>query len=420
MRIAVHDFAGHPFQVQLSRELARAGHSVLHLYLQDLPGPKGPLQPAPQDPSSFLCEPVSLGAPLEKYSMWKRHFAHRKYARILADRLSAFRPDAVLSANTPIDVQHYVLGKCRQSGAAFVHWMQDLYCQAVRSVIMQRFGKCGAPLALHYDRLERRVCERSHAVVLITPDFLTAIAEKGFHSAKRHVIENWAPLDDVLPAPKWNSWSIRHNLADKLVLLYSGTLGLKHKPELLYHLAAALLGGTDAVVVVVSEGLGRAHLEQLQARSPLPNLLLMDFQPYARMSQVFGAADVLLGIIDNEAGAFAVPSKVLSYLCAGKPVLLAAPKTNLAARTVDRAEAGIVVSPDDIGGFISAARYLAASAELRGTFAGQARRYAMEAFNIRAIGAKFEAVLTEAVEEAALSRRAGRNFVPAYPRVAAD
>jgi len=32
MRLLIHDYAGHPFQVQLSRELARRNHEVLHLY----------------------------------------------------------------------------------------------------------------------------------------------------------------------------------------------------------------------------------------------------------------------------------------------------------------------------------------------------------------------------------------------------
>ena len=32
MKIIVHDYAGHPFQVQLSRRLASRGHEVLHLY----------------------------------------------------------------------------------------------------------------------------------------------------------------------------------------------------------------------------------------------------------------------------------------------------------------------------------------------------------------------------------------------------
>jgi colanic acid biosynthesis glycosyl transferase WcaI len=420
MRIAVHDFAGHPFQVQLSRELARNGHSVSHLYLRDLPGPKGTLEALPNDPASFSSVPVSLGAPLAKYSMIKRHFAHRQYARALAASIADRRPDVVLSANTPIDVQHYLLRECQKRGVAFVHWMQDLYCMAVRSVLKQKLGPCGAPLAWHYDRLERQVCETSNGVVFITSDFLTAVSRMGIKPAQSYVIENWAPLDDLVPAPKNNLWSARHQLTGKLVFLYSGTLGLKHKPELLFRLAEALEDRDDAVVVVITEGLGRNWLEQQMRRSPKKNLLLMDFQAYAEMPEVLSAADVLVAILEQEAGVFAVPSKVLSYLCAGRPVLLAAPEANLAARTVARARAGITVNPNDIPGLVGAARFLAGNPDRRACMGANAIQYAKTAFDIRAIANRFEFILREAVETAGRRAPASERYSPAYPEIAAN
>jgi len=417
MRILIHDFAGHPFQVQLSRELARRGHSVLHAYLSDLPGPKGPLAPAPDDPADFQCEAITLGAPLEKYSMVKRHFAHRRYARALAGRVAGFAPDAVLSANTPIDVQHALLGNCRRDGIAFVHWMQDLYCLAVRNLIRRKLGRLATPLAQHYYGLERAVCRHSDAVVFITEDFQETIARMGFRPARSHVIENWAPLNDVVPNPKSNPWSQRHGFADKLVFLYSGTLGLKHKPELLHELAAALQS-RDAVLVVVSEGLGRDWL----ARHPLPNLVLMDFQPYAEISRVLAAADVLVAVLEKEAGVFAVPSKVLSYLCAARPVLLAAPAANLATRTLLRADAGLTAEPDDPGAFIAAALRLADSPRLREAVAANARRYAARNFDIGAIAARFESLLAQActLQESAGGARFRMLAGTAVPAKSAD
>jgi len=388
MRILIHDFAGHPFQVQLSRELARRGHSVLHAYLSDLPGPKGPLSPSPEDPPDFQCAAISLGAPLEKYSMVKRHFAHRRYARALAARIRGFAPDAVLSANTPIDVQHALLSHCQSHRIAFVHWMQDLYCLAVRNLIRRKLGPLATPLAQHYYALERAVCRHSDAVVFITADFQETTAKMGFLPARSQVIENWAPLNDVLPVAKSNPWSQRHGIANKLVFLYSGTLGLKHKPELLYDLAAALQR-RNAALVVVSEGLGRDWL----ARHPLPNLVLMDFQPYPEMSNVLGAADVLVAVLEKEAGVFAVPSKVLSYLCAARPVLLAAPAANLATRTLLRADAGLTADPDDTDAFIAAALRLADDPRLREAKAANARRYAAKTFDIGTIAAQFESLL---------------------------
>ena len=47
LRIAVHDYSGHPFQVQLSRALAERGHEVLHLYSTRFQTPRGPLAGGP-------------------------------------------------------------------------------------------------------------------------------------------------------------------------------------------------------------------------------------------------------------------------------------------------------------------------------------------------------------------------------------
>ena len=40
MKILIHDFAGHPFQMTLSRELANRGHDITHAYFAGDTGPK--------------------------------------------------------------------------------------------------------------------------------------------------------------------------------------------------------------------------------------------------------------------------------------------------------------------------------------------------------------------------------------------
>ena len=59
---------------------------------------------------------------------------------------------------------------------------------------------------------------------------------------------------------------------------------------------------------------------------------LLPFQPYERLSEVFGSADVLVVLLEKSAGAFSVPSKTLSYLCAGRPVIGLMPAENLASQ----------------------------------------------------------------------------------------
>jgi glycosyltransferase involved in cell wall biosynthesis len=93
---------------------------------------------------------------------------------------------------------------------------------------------------------------------------------------------------------------------------------------------------------------------------------------------------------------FSVPSKVLSYLCAGRPVLAAVPPGNLAARVVARAGAGITVDPTDKGAFIAGALDLLADPSP----GRAARKYAERTFDIAAIGERFESILSPAAQPA--------------------
>jgi glycosyltransferase involved in cell wall biosynthesis len=84
---------------------------------------------------------------------------------------------------------------------------------------------------------------------------------------------------------------------------------------------------------------------------------------------------------------------VLSYLCAGRSVLLAVPSENLAAKIVNECGAGLTVEPNDLSGFRGAAQRLIASPHLRQECSAAARRYAETHFDIHRIGDMFETIL---------------------------
>jgi len=184
------------------------------------------------------------------------------------------------------------------------------------------------------------------------------------------------------------------------VLLYAGTLGLKHDPELLCHLARRFRAAPDVRVVVVSEGIGADHIARVAAAERLDNLVMLPFQPYAALPDVLASADVLVVVLEAGAGIYSVPSKLLAYLCAGRAVLGAMPLDNLAARIVARADAGLVAAPGDVTGFLAAAESLLETPARRDAAAAAARRYAERSFDIAAITTRFEAVLAAAADHA--------------------
>lgn len=393
MRIAIVDYSGHAFPIQLSRSLAGKGHDVLHLHFSEFQSPHGRLEKHADDSTNLTVQPVSLGRPFPKYSLFKRRFEEIKIGKAFAARISAFRPDIVVACNCPLDCALQIGKSALKSGQRFVFWQQDIYSAAIRKILGRRFGGMGQAIGAYYNYMEKRIISMSHATIVISPDFLETI-EKQFAlpTSNVHVIENWAPLSEIPVCAKSNAWATRHGLADKKVILYSGTIGLKHDPQQIIDLAQSLRSEPDTRIVVISEGPFADWLANHAKESGLDNILVLPFQPFADFPNVLGTADVAIAVLEPDAGTFSVPSKILSYLCAGRPIVLSAPLENLAARIVTQSEAGAVVAAGNRTDFVAAVNALIGDATQRETAGSNARAYAERMFDIERIAGRFETI----------------------------
>lgn len=394
MRIFVNEFCGHPFQMELSRELARMGHQVHHVYFADNKStPKGDTKRRRDDPEGLVIEGLHITRTFEKHSLLTRRQADLEYGSVTAERVDRFRPDVVISANMPLDAQRILQRAAHRNGARFVFWLQDVYCVAARFVLKKKAKPLAWAGGMYFERLEKKLMRQSDAIVCIAPGFAEFIRGWGIPESKITVIENWAPLDEVAPMARNNAWAREHGVADRFCFMYSGTLGMKHRPELLLDLAKRLEQRGDARLVVIAGGAGADWLAERAHEVSKEFLTLLPFQPYERLSEVMASADVLITLLDSEAGAFAVPSKTLSYLCAGRALIVAAPAANEAARVVERAGAGLVVSPDDASGIITAAERFLADRSYCERCGASGRKYAERTFSIETIAEKFLDVL---------------------------
>lgn len=342
MRILVHDFSGHPFQAQLSRGLARRGHQVTHSSCDAYVSGKGDLRA--HDGETITFETIGCGVTVEKMRFARRLLHELRFGVELVRHVRRVRPDVTILSNFPLPGLVIAAAWFTLTRRRWVLWHQDLYAQAVRSFAGTRLSRGFRLVATAFELAERWCARRADAIVVIAESFVPTHRAWGT-AGKVTVVPNWAPLDEIVPVERRNAWSDEHDLSDTLTLLYSGTLGLKHRPELLVQLAARVRErGRDVRLVVVNEGPARGVLESEAARSDVP-VTLLPYQPYERLPEVLGSGDVLVVLLEPQAGAFSVPSKTLSYLCAGRPVLGLVPRENLAAELIERAE-GLVVAPD--------------------------------------------------------------------------
>jgi glycosyltransferase involved in cell wall biosynthesis len=392
MKIIVHDYAGHPFQVQLSRELAARGHEVLHLYCESTHTPQAELRRRDGDPQFEICG-IALSQRIPKTSFVRRLRLEMQYGPALIAECERFRPEVVISANTPSIPQARLARWCARNKTRLVSWVQDIYGLAAYRLLKRKLPGLGHLVGQCFIALDKRSARLSDSIVVIAADFADVLTHWSVDPARIHVIHNWAPLEDMPACPRDNAWSRRQDLGNGVRFIYSGTLAMKHNPALLLDLAQMLDRDSSGELVVVSEGPGVEWLAEEAARKELTSLRCLGFQPFEQLPDVLGSADVLVAILEADAGVFSVPSKVLSYLCAGRPVLLAVPKENLAAKIVIDCGAGLVVEPADIRGFCAAAQQLIDSPQLRDEHGRAARQYADTHFDIRRIGDQFEAIL---------------------------
>jgi glycosyltransferase involved in cell wall biosynthesis len=266
------------------------------------------------------------------------------------------------------------------------------------NLLRKRYPFVGPLVTRYYACVERSLLRRADQVICICDDFADYVHNWGVDPNRCNVIENWASREEIAPLPADNEWSRMHGLSGKTVFLYAGTLSIKHDPDILLQLARANICDSSFVLVVASEGPGADWLREQVCNEKLETLKILPFQPYEVLPQMLAAASVLVALIEPHAAQFSVPSKILSYMAAGRAVLLSAPASNFGSRLLEKANAGIVTPPGDLDTFLRAAAMLVADEVGRERYAANARHYAEENFDIRALGDRFQTIIEQAIK----------------------
>ncbi|HAU28706.1 MAG TPA: glycosyltransferase WbuB [Rhodospirillaceae bacterium] len=395
MRILIHDYPGYAFPVELARALAHRGHVVCHVHFSATIGPKGTLARMPDDPETLEFLAIGISGTYRKYSLLHRFLQERAYARRLEQAVRAFSPEVVISNAQP-DIQARLLATCQDMGIPLVHWLQDLYSTAIGNILKRKCWLLGALAGAWYRHVEKRLISGCAQVVCISDAFASEMKDWGIPDSHVVRIDNWAPLADIPVMDQDNPWSGQYGLAGVDVVLYAGTLGWKHNPALLENLALALKERPKTRLVVASEGLGASWLAERKVEQGLDNLVLLPYQPEESFAAMLASAKVLLAILEPDASAYSAPSKILSYLCAGRPVVVSFPPENHSAQLLSGARAGIVCSSGDDAGFIAAVKDLLDKPENAADLAINGRMYAERHFRIDEIVCAFERVLNHA------------------------
>jgi len=398
MKVILHDFSGHPFQAELSRKLADLGHHVDHVSSDQYVSGKGHLEHQPGDSADLTFSGIAVGVPFKKYSPLARARFERHYGRAWIKRLKADRPDVVIACNLPLISMFQFARYARRTNLPYVMWHQDIYSAGMADELRRKVPRPAAAAgSVAFERMEAYCARNANHVVAIGDAFKEVYPSWNVDPANVSVIPNWAPLDKVFPVGRTNRRSAYlFDERESLRLVYAGTIGHKHNPQLLLDLLRITLEvGTPASLAVISEGEAADGIAEAGRAEGLP-IRLFPFQSADTLPDVLSSADVLVALLEPDATRFSIPSKVLSYMAAGRPILGLMPEDNPAAS--DILLTGGHVAPPNSEGAKSAAAWLAelhADRDKVASIGRRARNIAEQKFDLTKVALHFDGILTQ-------------------------
>ncbi len=264
-------------------------------------------------------------------------------------------------------------------------------------------GMVGGRMYRLLEALEFLAYRKAAGATVLSESFGRALAEHGYPQARVRLARDPTDLELIRPIPRDSRFRARYQIADAdFVVMHAGSMGIKQG---LMNVVLAARADTAGRVRWVFVGSGETTNELVEAvrRWKLEDRVrFIPFQEQPDMAAMFAAADVLLL---NQLAAVkdtVVPSKLLTYMAAGRPVLATVNATSQAAEILREAGGGLVVAPEDPDALARAAAWFAAAdAPTLDAFAARNRAYAEQHFDQRKILAAHEAFLLGRIGAAA-------------------
>ena len=237
--------------------------------------------------------------------------------------------------------------------------------------------------------LERVSYQRSDAVVLLSQDLRTNIANKidtKYHD-RLHVIPNFVDTVAITPQHRMTSYRSELGIGDQLVVMYAGNVGFSQSLNLVTDAAANF---PEVAFVINGDGAARKKLQEDCAQ--LTNVYFGDYQPIERLSEVLATGDIHLVPLRMGLASVSVPSKSYSILAAGRPMLAAIDLKTEIPNMLQQSGAGIAVEPDNSPAFIEALARLVSNRNQLHEMGANGRKWVETHASPASVAAQYEAI----------------------------
>jgi colanic acid biosynthesis glycosyl transferase WcaI len=253
------------------------------------------------------------------------------------------RPHVLLVVSPPLGLAAPAILLSRLWGIPYVFDVEDLQPDSASDLgMLPKWA-----ISLLY-KVENAAYRHARLVTTLTSSMRLRIIGKGLLENKVELLEPRMDesLIELLPEEA-AAFRRRYDLGDKFLVTHSGNMGVKQGLEVI--LDAAALSGADDSLLFLCVGNG-ADCERIKRRATELNLTNVRFLPLLDEKDFRGlmaASGICLLTQQRSVAEIAFPSKIVTYLAAGRPIIASVNPECEVASMVRESGAGIVVEAEN-------------------------------------------------------------------------
>jgi colanic acid biosynthesis glycosyl transferase WcaI len=284
----------------------------------------------------------------QKMTALRRAAYEASFLAHAAIRGLGMRPDMVLASTPALGGALAAATVAKRVGAPLTIVVQDLMALATAQTGIKGGGRVTGATA----RLEGTALRAATTVAVVSEGFIPAVAAYGVAAERITVLRNWAHITPTQmtrdEARSRLGWPV-----DQFLAVYTGNMGLKQDLGNIVEAARLLASRSRVRTVLIGDGSQRGALET-QAHG-LWNVRFAGLIDEPLYPVVLAAADVLVHNERPTMGEMSLPSKLTSYLAAGRPILAAVAEGGASQRELfGTGGAAVTVPPGEPARFAAA------------------------------------------------------------------
>ena len=192
---------------------------------------------------------------------------------------------------------------------------------------------------------------------------------------------------------------IEKQKTDKLIISYTGAIGVANNLALLVNVAERLKDEKDIFFRVVGDGAEKEKLKELIKSKNLRNISIEDSVAKNKVSNILQSSDILfLSLIDSPLYRFGISlNKFFDYMASGRVIVLSGNSRN---NPIKDADAGYTIEPDNLEQLEQTILIIYnLQQDERNDIGKKIRKYAEENYSISVLTDKLETLLKDEMEK---------------------